>query len=186
MDPIDKLMYRISETIAPLFYKTKHTPNLITTYSFIVRLVALFYLFKNQLTIFALLWAIGYMLDCLDGHFARKYNMSSDFGSIYDHVSDFICNTVLIIIVTLKLRTINQKIFFLVLVFVVFLISSIYNACLREQRGDTDVFSNILKVCYFDNKYIGCGIANLTILILVVIFLHISLKSKTGLRNLKK
>lgn len=32
----------------------------------------------------------------MDGHFARKYNITTRFGDLYDHISD-ICKTILIL-----------------------------------------------------------------------------------------
>ena len=31
---------------------------------------------------------VGYFFDCMDGHFARKYNMVTEFGDMYDYITD--------------------------------------------------------------------------------------------------
>ena len=39
---------------------------------------------------FGFLWALQYFWDCVDGHFARKYKMVTQFGDMYDHITDIV------------------------------------------------------------------------------------------------
>lgn len=87
-NPFDDVLLHVAEAVCPLFRATGHTPNVITTYSCIAGAYALFALYKRQFAHFGIAWAVSYFFDCLDGHFARKYHMVTEFGDYYDHISD--------------------------------------------------------------------------------------------------
>lgn len=87
-NPIDNIMYDLAELCCPLFRATGHTPNLITTYSLMLRLLATYLLWHNHLGWFMVLFWVSYFLDNLDGHYARKYKITSRFGEMYDHGCD--------------------------------------------------------------------------------------------------
>lgn len=40
--------------------------------------------------LFVLLFALSYFFDCADGLYARRYDMTSRFGDVYDHVTDLV------------------------------------------------------------------------------------------------
>lgn len=87
-NPIDNLLYDISEYISPTFYKLNFTPNLITLLSFLNTLVSLFFFNKDKPIYGSIFLIISYFFDCLDGYFARKYNMISKIGDYLDHGTD--------------------------------------------------------------------------------------------------
>lgn len=91
-NPIDNLLIEISECVSPLLYSLCITPNMITIASLIIGLYAAYLITRkrhNKILIVSLIF-VSYWLDCLDGFHARKYNLTSDFGDILDHVCDFI------------------------------------------------------------------------------------------------
>lgn len=88
--PVDAFLLKLSHSILPSLKSTGHTPNLVTTYSLITGLLSVHYLNTGQLYHFAGLYLLSYFFDCVDGHLARTYKMFSDFGDLYDHVSDFL------------------------------------------------------------------------------------------------
>ena len=80
----------------PAFYVTrfcawlKLTPNMVTTLSLIMMLVALYYFWNGQ-------WALGFItgwfmtfLDTVDGKLARTTMTYSSWGNIYDHGIDLV------------------------------------------------------------------------------------------------
>ena len=85
--------YPISEFLMPIFKFLSFTPNMITTLSLITISFAVYFLFVDS-RISALFLIISYTFDCLDGMFARKYNMCSAFGMAYDYTKDGIMNTI--------------------------------------------------------------------------------------------
>jgi phosphatidylglycerophosphate synthase len=97
-DPFDNALYRFCNVLSEPFYKTKHTPNIITTYSLITGILACYFLYKQNIYAFVALYVISYFFDCFDGYFARRYGMTSKFGDIYDHAKDTIVNLLLVFI----------------------------------------------------------------------------------------
>ena len=87
-NPIDNVMYALADRTSPFFHDTGHTPNTLTTYSAIFGVGALWALFEKRFWVFATLWTLAYFFDCADGYFARKYNMASKNGDLYDHIKD--------------------------------------------------------------------------------------------------
>lgn len=100
--PMDTFLYKICENVSEFFYKTGHTPNMITTYSFILGLASAYFYYHDNLVLFAICFIGSYFLDCLDGYIARKYNMKSDFGEIFDSISDGTVIVLLLYIVYIK------------------------------------------------------------------------------------
>ncbi len=90
--PIDNVFAWIVERAAPVFKATGHTPNIITTYSLVLGLVAAYNLFRGNMLWFAVASVVSYFMDCADGYVARKYKMTSKFGDLYDHGSDTAIN----------------------------------------------------------------------------------------------
>lgn len=120
--PIDTFLYKICENISEFFYKTGHTPNTITTYSFILGLASAYFYYHNHLFLFAICFIVSYLFDCLDGYMARKYNMKSDFGEYYDSISDGTVIVLLLYIVYIKhYHKLNSLLLFIFATFVILL-----------------------------------------------------------------
>lgn len=87
-NPVDKWILKGCSALLPIFKALNFTPNGITTLSNIFSLLGIVsFNANNPLQFYIFIW-IGYFLDCMDGHYARTYNMTSVFGDYYDHVSD--------------------------------------------------------------------------------------------------
>lgn len=93
---IDNVLIHLSEYLSPYFYELGMTPNIITTLSNIFAIITIILLLNNKYIFAGISLMISYYFDCMDGYFARKYNMTSVFGDLYDHISD-ICKTILIL-----------------------------------------------------------------------------------------
>lgn len=106
--PIDTFLYNICENVSEFFYNTGHTPNMITTYSFILGLGSAYFYYHNNIFLFAICFMGSYFFDCLDGYIARKYDMKSDFGELYDSISD---GTVIILLLYIVYIKHHHKIF---------------------------------------------------------------------------
>lgn len=106
--PMDTFLYKICENVSEFFYNTGHTPNTITTYSFILGLIAAYFYYHDNIFLFAICFIGSYFFDCLDGYIARKYNMKSDFGEIFDSISD---GTVIILLLYIVYIKHHSKIF---------------------------------------------------------------------------
>lgn len=106
--PMDTFLYKICENVSEFFYNTGHTPNTITTYSFILGLTSAYFYYHDNIFLFAICFIGSYFFDCLDGYIARKYNMKSDFGELYDSISD---GTVIILLLYIVYIKHHNKIF---------------------------------------------------------------------------
>ena len=129
-------------------------PNIITC----IRLAAPFYfiiliiIFKNQNTqslIIFFTFVILSITDYLDGFLARKFNVSSDFGKIFDPISDKILTTSALI----YLSSINSDILFpsVLIIFREFLISGVreYSLLKRKESVNVSILSKIKTALQF-------------------------------------
>jgi len=74
--------------LTELLAKTPVTPNQITVLSFLVALSGVYLYFTGKLMAGALVWHVGFILDCVDGSLARKLGKTSEFGAKLDHNLD--------------------------------------------------------------------------------------------------
>lgn len=65
-----------------------YSVNAITLYRLLAAPVLLLLLFHEQLLLFKWLLAVSFLTDAVDGYLARRYKVTSMFGSILDSVSD--------------------------------------------------------------------------------------------------
>jgi phosphatidylglycerophosphate synthase len=89
-NPIDNILYRLSDAANPLFYKLRLTPNMITTLSMLFTILATLAILSNCPLLFVILYLVSYFFDVADGSYARRYKMTSKFGDLYDHIKDII------------------------------------------------------------------------------------------------
>ncbi len=86
--PFDNFIIQICEEVAPAFKMLKMTPNIITTISLIFGILSYKYICDDKFKIASLLFLVAYFFDCLDGYYARQYDMETHIGDYYDHFSD--------------------------------------------------------------------------------------------------
>ena len=70
-NPLDLLVYRVADPWYGWLRRTGHTPNMLTTYSFVSGLLAVRCLWQWSHALFVLFSVLGYVFDCMDGQFAR-------------------------------------------------------------------------------------------------------------------
>lgn len=133
-NPLDTMLIDISEAISPALKATGHTPNLITTYSFGSSLLAIYALHRGNLPAFSVLWALQYFWDCVDGHFARKYSMTSEFGDMYDHVTDITSEVILGLV---AFHRYNIPVWLVVVLLVVVVLQTVHLGCQQRYAHGT-------------------------------------------------
>lgn len=187
-NPIDNYLIDLADKISPFFYKTGHTPNMITTYSLITGLIACHFLWKGHVLWFAIFYAISYFFDCMDGHFARKYEMTSKFGDMYDHIKDVLVVVLIIIIIYKRCRK-NISIPVIIVFAVSTLLAGAHLGCQQRYCTEDDEdpedskFLNKARVLCPNKEYIkwtrffGTGTYNL---ILILIISYICYSSSKG------
>jgi hypothetical protein len=89
-NPVDNVLIKISDILAPTFRSMGFTPNGLTTISLILGTASLYHLNSHDLTEFSIYASLSYLFDVMDGYYARKYNMETMVGDKYDHYKDLI------------------------------------------------------------------------------------------------
>ena len=87
-NPLSNLFIHLADDISPVLRRTGHTPNLITLYSGSSAAAALLALHHGHVGLFAGLWMLHPFWDTVDGHYARKYGMTTKLGDMLDHTTD--------------------------------------------------------------------------------------------------
>lgn len=88
-NPIDDIIITMADKSDFIYKKINMTPNHITTLSLIFGIFAVQQLYVGNNALSVVLFLISYYYDCMDGNYARKYNMETIFGDYYDHFSDW-------------------------------------------------------------------------------------------------
>lgn len=171
-NPLDNILINISDHLCPFFKKLGFTPNGITTLSLLFGLVSIFCLYKGWIWSFAILYFISYFFDNMDGHYARKYNMTSKFGDYYDHLKDIIVVIALIVVLIIRNRC-SRKVWIIsgIVVGIAFILMTAQLGCQEKIYKKTDdpndespSLSFTTNFCPFDPyegckylKWFGCG-----------------------------
>lgn len=179
LDPIDNILYDISFNLGKKFIKINITPNMITTMSLLFALSGIYNIYNKLYRIGAVLWFIGYYFDCMDGSYARTYKLTSKFGDIYDHVSDWLKVSLLIItILLLNIKTKTKIIIGFISIFLL-ITTCIYNGYEEKIKKNSYMLSFLTvipgdskNIIYF--KYLGSGVTNLVISLIIFNLKHIN------------
>lgn len=113
-DHLDNFFINIIEHIMPFFKCLNFTPNMITTLSLFFGLISAYFLNNDNLLLFSITFLFSYFFDIADGHYARKYNMTSTFGDYYDHFKDNSVGIILFYIIHKKYNLFNHKLFVII------------------------------------------------------------------------
>lgn len=150
-NPIENVILDLGDNLMPFFKKTGHTPNMLTTYSFILGIAAVYFLYKNQLFNFAICFYTSYIFDCWDGYMARKYNITSEFGDLYDHFTDISVGLALAYVAYTKFK---HKITFnlIIIVAIMTYMMQLHVACYQKEYLETskkekESLDNLVGMC---------------------------------------
>ena len=92
----NNLYFPLSDLLVTPLRTLGLTPNNVTILSSLFTLSTLYFIQNEQIEYACFVYFIGYLLDCVDGNMARKYNMGSKYGMALDLVSDQITNYILL------------------------------------------------------------------------------------------
>jgi phosphatidylglycerophosphate synthase len=162
-NPIDNILIILSIKFGDILHKYKFiTPNIITTISIILSIIAIYFIYIKYYKIGAILFFISYFFDCLDGNFARRFNMVTTFGDYYDHIGDIFKYLLLIYVILISnLKNITKYIFIILIIICGFL-SLIHLGCQEKIYNNKSVLKILKIICLkrFDinyTKYFGSG-----------------------------
>jgi len=180
----DNYLIRLCDILCPYAFSLGLTPNAITTLSNIMCIVSIIFILKGKYYLGALFLLISYYFDCMDGHFARKYDMVTVFGDYYDHISDI----TKIIAVLITLCYINSRKFLKILpiIIILALLMTVHLGC-QELLYNTDesqtlsLTKNLCPVKKSSNsnevknrmvltKFFGCGTFYIGLLLIIIFY----------------
>jgi phosphatidylglycerophosphate synthase len=152
-NPWDNVMMSLCDKLCPLFKSLNFTPNMLTTLSLITGLGSVYFFNIKNYNLSSLLFIVSYFFDCIDGYYARKYNMVSKFGDYYDHTKDVIVTSLIIFIIVKKYWNIDgwQKFLpFVLIIFVPFILAQV--GCVellrsKNKKSTSDSLSITQKLC---------------------------------------
>lgn len=180
-DPVDTTILRFTQRALPYLKETNHTPNDVTTYSFMCGLLSVLFLYNGAVTAFAVLFALSYIFDCMDGQMARKYDMVTKDGDAYDHASDWIVYILLFYVMYDRYKEVRGNIIVLAVLVMALIGTCVYTGCQQKYTKDnnshaTSEFQDIFIPLAVPNgihiaRYLGFGCLAV-IVICSVIFLE--------------
>ena len=150
---------------------------MITTYSFITGMLSVYFLYKGQLAAFAILFFVSYFFDCCDGSYARQYNTVSQFGDLYDHITDVVVFSLIVVVIIIHYRfAIDWVAIILFFVFFVLMLTHLgcqQRNCSRATCGGGETLDNLKKMCT-DRRHISWtrffGTGTFIVVIILLIF----------------
>jgi phosphatidylglycerophosphate synthase len=174
-NPIDNLLIDISQDVGKVLHPYPiFTPNFLTTVSLVVALFAVYMLKEKNYKVSSILLFVSYFFDCLDGNFARTYNMETDFGDKYDHFSDAFKIVAVAYVIVLSSLRYNTKFWFAVVYLVIMFFSFVQIGCQEVAHGGNHSSSLSLfkSLCFSDQqimwaRYLGCGTGQLIVCIII-------------------
>jgi phosphatidylglycerophosphate synthase len=98
-NPVDVLFLDIFDGIKPCLHDLGVTPNHLTLLSAVFGVAAIYAISCNHFVLSSILYAFSYYLDCVDGNYARTYDMTSQFGDWFDHVKDIVVFIGLVVVI---------------------------------------------------------------------------------------
>jgi phosphatidylglycerophosphate synthase len=180
--PVDNAIYEVVDILNPIAKELGATPNILTTISGMFGIFAAISIWRGSFAWAALWFLMCYLFDCMDGNFARRYDMVTEFGDYYDHVKDAFVLTLLVITFLFQ-RSAKIPWFMRIIIIgamaLAFMASLVVIGC-QELYYDKHHESASLKMFHClcgedaeshlqDMKWFGCGTASLIVAILLVV-----------------
>lgn len=175
--PIDNFIIDIVDHFSEYYKDLNYTPNVLTTYSLFFGILSSMLFYFNYNLLAASTFMIAYYFDCADGFYARKYDMVTKFGDMYDHVAD-VCKIMLIYII-MYIKNEQKFIMIFPIIFILTLSSLAHLGCQemiydKKESRSLDTLNNL---CAGDpyrimkyTRYISCGTMITTVALLIATF----------------
>ena len=106
------------------------TPNMLTTLGNVCSFLCIYFYYKNNLLSIPFLILRTYF-DYVDGMVARTYNLATDFGDTYDHMSDALFGALFIAVTAKTLKGKHRNLSLILIT--IFMLSFVINmGCIDE------------------------------------------------------
>jgi phosphatidylglycerophosphate synthase len=175
--PIDNGILDLVDFVNPYFYTLGFTPNGLTFVSAVFGIACAVHCYYHLYVYASIFHFIGYFFDCADGNFARRYNMVSKFGDLFDHIKDVLVGGLCVGVMMYN----NNVLYYYYILFGILLFFN--NLYLGEQenyfQGQKSDFLKVFTIrkCRFSLKFLrffGCGAIN-TYISCILLLLHFKL-----------
>jgi hypothetical protein len=140
----NKLFFPIANLLVEPLHKSGLTPNMVTVISTVMTLLTIYFLHIDSKGLAVTSYLSGYILDCVDGKMARRYNQGSLFGMVLDNTSDTLSNFILLVYILYKYKLSHENVYILFLLFFIIIIFSfsysLNEAILSYNKNNNDNF----------------------------------------------
>ena len=156
-DFIDYFIVSVIDIISPLLKKLNFTPNILTTIGVLFAGASAYYFTQSNYQLAAILLFTSYFFDCADGHFARKYDMVTEFGDYYDHIADVVKYFVIFGLLFYTLY-INNNIEIIIIIIILMVLTNMHLGCQEKYVDFTNKqicspsLSIVKKLCNAETK----------------------------------
>jgi phosphatidylglycerophosphate synthase len=177
---IENIYYKIADKFLPTLKKYNIIPNHITILGIFTGLLSCYYLYEGKLLYSFIFLIISTFLDCLDGHYARKYNMGSKLGHYLDHLGDIFKFIVLLYVLYHKYYYEIYDIRHIILILII--LNLIHDNCTYLYINKKEQYGINTKLCIFPEKYrknimyITANFTNTSILIIIYLYIFYKVK----------
>jgi phosphatidylglycerophosphate synthase len=123
---------------------------MLTTFSLISAYYMYKYFINKNYKIASLFLLLSYYFDCLDGNYARTYNMVSLFGDYYDHISDAITGILVVLGIWKSNANIKIKTVCLSILGIFLFLSCIQLGCVQRnysKKSESPSLDMFCKIC---------------------------------------
>ena len=177
-NPIDNVCVDINEVLNPYYKRLNFTPNMLTTCSLLFTILAA-YLFVIDYRVWAaFFYMVGYYFDCADGNYARTYKMVSQFGDLYDHITDFIKVAIFIVLLYTEYNNKTRFINFFIVFSALSFLSMVHLGCqeiLYNKKNESMILSLTKMVCVNPkhikiSRFFGTGTLQLFIALVLIFY----------------
>jgi phosphatidylglycerophosphate synthase len=176
-NPFDNVFIDIAHWFnVHVFRQLNFTPNMITTLSFISGVLIALLVYKKYYLAASASFLISYIMDCADGNYARMYNMVTQGGDIFDHVSDWTKLLLVFVLIYVRLEGNMQKYIFVVLTVILSISCGIHMGCQEKiyEKGESSTLHvtryfcpNTSHITY--TRLLGCGTLTMFYIVFMVI-----------------
>ena len=199
-NPYDNIMYFLGSYALLTLKRLGMTPNTLTIIGAIFVVGSLTSMYYGYFLLAAMMYAVAYWFDCIDGQFARHFKMTSPFGEKLDHSVDLLFRNAGLSLVILLIRIpLTYKVVFFLIYFTLSVLV-IYNMNCQQNyyyhisnSADKDDMNTKMfaSACKRDSarklsiaRYFGPG-SKTVFIIAFMCFLAWWSFSKYGVKNIK-
>lgn len=121
--PLDYLMVSSAIPFFDVWRSFGVTANHLTLIGGVIQTLACFFLWRRYTFLAGVLWLFGYYFDAIDGSYARYHHLCSPYGDLLDHLRDWICAAMMLVVLYFRY---SLKLFDYLFLAMTFLLATIY------------------------------------------------------------